>query len=164
MLQQDDSLSGNGVRLKSFCSQHSNNSFQILRYLLPLGKQFAEGNYGQLPFFQHPHTVLTRNQTAFEQECGVGCRVAVPSQGDPVVAITCISHPSSQATAKAQAAAPAAELQLEGVTGDGEGLEGELEGDLAANPSAETGPSLNTGGMLACVLFYLRLACSYYKT
>lgn len=67
--------------------------------------------------------------------------MAVPSQGDPVVAITCISHPSSQATAKAQAAAPAAELQLEGVTGDDGGLEGDLEG----HPSADGAPSLNHG-------------------
>ena len=67
----------------------------------------------------------------------------MPGQGDPVVAITCISHPSSQATAKAQAAAPAAELQLEGVTGEDEGLEGGLEGDLEGNASAE-GPPLDT--------------------
>lgn len=67
-----------------------------------------------------------------------GCRVAVPSQGDPLVAITCISHPSSQATAKPQPAAPAAELQLEGVTGDDDGMEGGLEGELEGSPSAET--------------------------
>ncbi|KAL3139857.1 hypothetical protein ABBQ38_004153 [Trebouxia sp. C0009 RCD-2024] len=65
-------------------------------------------------------------------------RVAVPSQGDPLVAITCISHPSSQATAKPQPAAPAAELQLEGVTGDDDGMEGGLEGELEGSPSAET--------------------------
>ena len=63
--------------------------------------------------------------------------MAVPSQGDPVVAITCISHPSSQATAKPQPAAPAAELQLEGVTGDDDGMGGGLEGDLQGSPSAE---------------------------
>ena len=61
-----------------------------------------------------------------------------------MVAITCISHPSSQATAKAQAADPAAELQLEGVTGEDEGLEGGLEGDLEGNASAE-GPALDLG-------------------
>lgn len=64
--------------------------------------------------------------------------MAVPSQGDPVVAITCISHPSSQATAKPQPAAPAAELQLEGLTGDDDGMEGGLEGELEGSPSAET--------------------------
>ena len=75
---------------------------------------------------------------------GWGCRVAVPGQGDPIIAITCISHPSSQATAKAQPAAPAAELQLEGVAGEDEGLEGGLEGDLGSQPSAEEGVSHDT--------------------
>lgn len=75
----------------------------------------------------------------------MGYRVAVPAQGDPVVAITCISHPSSQATAQVQAAAPAAELQLEGVTGDDEGLEEGLEGDLEGHPSADRAPSLANG-------------------
>lgn len=65
--------------------------------------------------------------------------MGVPSQGDPVVAITCISHPSSQATAKPQPAAPAAELQLDGVTGgDEEGMDGGLEGDSQGSPSADT--------------------------
>lgn len=87
----------------------------------------------------------------------MGCRVAVPSQGDPVVAITCISHPSSQATATAQAAAPAAELQLEGVTGEDEGLEGGLEGDLDGHPSVDRGPSPSTGGAAASILFCIYL-------
>ena len=77
--------------------------------------------------------------------------MAVPSQGDPVVASSCISHPSSLATAKAQAAAPAAELQLEGVTGEDEGLEGGLEGDLEGHPSADRGSSPNTGGAASFV-------------
>ena len=88
---------------------------------------------------------------------GLGCRVAVPSQGDPVVAISCISHPSSQATAKAQAAAPAAELQLEGVTGEDEGLDGGLEGDLEDQPSGDRGPSPNTGGAASFVLICIYL-------
>ena len=100
------------------------------------------------------HTVTKINQpytmllTWWGRVC---CRVAVPSQGDPVVAITCISHPSSQATARAQATAPAAELQLDGVTGEDEGLEGGLEGDLEGHPSADRGPSPNTGGAAASV-------------
>ncbi|DBA67150.1 TPA: hypothetical protein ACH3X2_001471 [Trebouxia sp. C0005] len=72
-------------------------------------------------------------------------RVAVPGQGDPIIAITCMSHASSQATSKAQPAAPAAELQLEGMTAEDEGLEGGLEGDLEPRTSAE-GVSLETGG------------------
>ncbi len=78
--------------------------------------------------------------------------MAVPGQGDPIIAITCMSHASSQATSKAQPAAPAAELQLEGVTAEDEGLEGGLEGDLEGRPSAE-GVSLETGvlGDIACM-------------
>ena len=71
-------------------------------------------------------------------------RVAVAGQGDPIVGITCISHPSGQATIKAHPAAPAAELQLDGVTGEDEGLEGGLEGDLEGKHSAE-GLSADTG-------------------
>ncbi len=76
--------------------------------------------------------------------------MAVPGQGDPIIAITCMSHASSQAASKAQPAAPAAELQLEGVTAEDEGLEGGL--DLEGRPSAE-GVSLETGvlGDIACV-------------
>lgn len=90
---------------------------------------------------------------------GLGCRVAVPSQGDPVVAITCISHPSSQATAKAQAAAPAAELQLEGLTGDDEGLDGGLEGDLEGR---DRGPSQTTGGAAVFVIICIYLVSETY--
>ena len=76
----------------------------------------------------------------------------MPGQGDRIIAITCMSHASSQATSKAQPAAPAAELQLEGVTAEDEGLEGVLEGDLEGRPSAE-GDSLETGvlGDIACM-------------
>ena len=55
-----------------------------------------------------------------------------------------MSHPSSQATTAAQPAAPAAELQLEGVTGEDEGLEGGLEGELEGNRSAQ-GDYIATG-------------------
>ncbi|KAL0056285.1 hypothetical protein WJX82_009537 [Trebouxia sp. C0006] len=68
-------------------------------------------------------------------------RVAVPGQGDPIIAITCMSHASSQATSKAQPAAPAAELQLEGVTAEDEGLEGVLEGDLEGGSQGAGGAS-----------------------
>lgn len=76
----------------------------------------------------------------------------MPGQGDPIIAITCMSHASSQATSKAQPAAPAAELQLEGVTAEDQGLEAGLEGDLEGGPSAE-GVSLETGvlGDFACI-------------
>ena len=90
---------------------------------------------------------------------GLGCRVAVPSQGDPVAAITCISHPSSQATAKAQAAAPAAELQLEGLTGDDEGLEGGLEEDLEGH---DRGPCPTSGAAAAFVTICMHLVSDPY--
>lgn len=105
-----------------------------------------------LCIYAEPQLIASSLTVGDQEEClmlalsqiGWGCRVAVPGQGDPIIAITCISHASSQATAKAQPAAPAAELQLEGVTGEDEGLEGGLEGDLEGNLSAEEGVSVDT--------------------
>lgn len=75
------------------------------------------------------------------QGCHCCCRVPVPGQADPIVCITCISHASSQATAKPAVAAPAAELQLEDLAGEEGDLEGGLEGSLQSLQSAEAAAS-----------------------
>lgn len=85
-------------------------------------------------------------------------RVPVAGQNDPIVAITCISHPSTQATTSPQPAGPAPELQLDGVAGEDEGLEGGLDGDLARDCSAER-VTLDTGLSLSAVHSVLRSAC-----
>lgn len=82
------------------------------------------------------------------------CRVPVPGQADPIICITCISHASSQATAKPTVAAPAAELQLEDIGGD----DGELEGGLQSSQSAEAAAPDVLAGQCCCC-FCLVLPC-----
>ena len=76
----------------------------------------------------------------------------MPGQTDPIICITCISHASSQATAKPAVAAPAAELQLEDIGGeDGDGdLEGGLEGSLQSSQSAEAAAPDALSGVRSC--------------
>lgn len=74
----------------------------------------------------------------------------MPGQTDPIICITCISHASSQATAKPAVAAPAAELQLEDIGGEDGDLEGGLEGSLQSSQSAEAAAPDVLSGERSC--------------
>ena len=82
----------------------------------------------------------------------------MPGQADPIICISCISHASSQATAKPTVAAPAAELQLEDIGGDDGELEGGLEGGLQSSQSAEAAAPDVLAGQCCCC-FCLVLPC-----